>query len=304
MKKHEIDNIPVFHNDIDLFREALNYTAAETLFAQRLIEKDYFCTLLIGYLTSADDTLIFKGGTCLAKVHAGFYRLSEDLDFSISTPVTSSRSERSKMISVIKETVARLPEKSGVFRLIKPLSGANNSTQYIAVVAYPTLLGDREDIIKIEVGLREPLLMRPSNGLARTIILSPISGKAMIQPIPIPCISYDEAMAEKFRAALSRREPAIRDFYDIDYAVRKLNFTPSRKNFLALISKKLAIPGNDPVDISENRLTAIRQQLVTQLKPVLRAHDFIEFDLESSFRVVVDVAAKLSGLQRHKTRKK
>jgi Nucleotidyl transferase AbiEii toxin, Type IV TA system len=25
-----------------------------------------------------------RGGTCLAKVHAGFYRLSEDLDFSIS----------------------------------------------------------------------------------------------------------------------------------------------------------------------------------------------------------------------------
>jgi hypothetical protein len=193
----------------------------------------------------------------------------------------------------MKETVARLSEKSGVFRLIQPLAGANNSTQYIAVVAYPTLLGDREDIIKIEVGLREPLLLHPSNGLARTIILDPISRKAMIRPISVPCISYDEAMAEKFRAALSRREPAIRDFYDIDYAVHNLNFVPSRINFLALISKKLAIPGNDPVNISEKRFTAIRQQLDAQLKPVLRAHDFEEFDLESAFRVVVDVAAKL-----------
>jgi hypothetical protein len=41
MKRHENDMIPVLHKDMILFREALNYTAAETLFAQRLIEKDY-----------------------------------------------------------------------------------------------------------------------------------------------------------------------------------------------------------------------------------------------------------------------
>jgi CheY-like chemotaxis protein len=38
--------------------------------------------------------VILKGGTCLAKVHAGFYRPSEDLDFSISMPTESARSAR------------------------------------------------------------------------------------------------------------------------------------------------------------------------------------------------------------------
>ena len=73
------------HEDSDSFREAVNFTAAETKFAARLIEKDYFCTVLLGYFGAAvGEELIFKGGTCLAKVHADFYRLSEDLDFASS----------------------------------------------------------------------------------------------------------------------------------------------------------------------------------------------------------------------------
>ncbi|MDQ3665050.1 MAG: nucleotidyl transferase AbiEii/AbiGii toxin family protein [Acidobacteriota bacterium] len=76
------------HEDTDLFREAVSLTAAETKFAARLIEKNYFCTLLLGYFGAAvGEELIFKGGTCLAKVHADFYRLSEDLDFVISIPI-------------------------------------------------------------------------------------------------------------------------------------------------------------------------------------------------------------------------
>ena len=43
----------------------------------------------------------------------------------------------------------------------------------------------------------------------------------MVAPISVRSIDKIEALAEKFRAALSRREPAIRDFFDIDYAVRK-----------------------------------------------------------------------------------
>jgi predicted nucleotidyltransferase component of viral defense system len=84
-----------------LFREALRFTAAETGFIQRLIEKDYFCTLVLQHLCTSDATLTFKGGTCLAKIHAGFYRLSEDLDFSISMPTDSaSRSSASSLLSV------------------------------------------------------------------------------------------------------------------------------------------------------------------------------------------------------------
>ena len=79
------------HEDPDLFREALNFTAVRSGFVARLIEKDYYSTVLLVHLAASDPRLAFKGGTCLAKVHAGFYRLSEDLDFAISLPTMTSR---------------------------------------------------------------------------------------------------------------------------------------------------------------------------------------------------------------------
>ena len=40
------------HEDPDLFREAVNYTAACTGFVARLIEKDYFCSIVLQRLAS------------------------------------------------------------------------------------------------------------------------------------------------------------------------------------------------------------------------------------------------------------
>ena len=280
------------HEDPSLFREAVNFTMAETAFAPRLIEKDYFCTVLLAYLAGAmDDRLVFKGGTCLAKVHADFYRLSEDLDFVIAVSVTSTRSHRSKLAAGVKKAVGLLPERLPGFRLIDPLKGANNSTQYIAVVGYPSVIRQQEETIKIEVGLREPLLTPVVKGSTRTIMLDPVSGKPLVHPFPVRCISKREALAEKFRAALSRHEAAIRDFFDIDYAIRKLGLRPRGAAFIRLIRHKLDMPGNDPVDVSGERLKALRQQLESRLKPVLRAKDFSDFDLDCAFRTVADVAA-------------
>ena len=84
------------HEDPELFREAVTFTAAETAFVPRLIEKDYYCTVLLQYLAVAGGGLVFRGGTCLAKVHAQFYRLSEDLDFVIPTSADATRADRSR----------------------------------------------------------------------------------------------------------------------------------------------------------------------------------------------------------------
>src|SRR6266849_6216988 len=259
------------HEDTDLFREAVNLTAADTKFAARLTEKDYFCTVLLGYFGAAvGDELIFKGGTCLAKVHADFYRLSEDLDFAISVATDASRTERRNRIESVKTAFAALTDRINGVRVVDALIGANNSTQYIAVLAYDSVLSNDPGTIKIEISLREPLLLPAMNTTARTILIDPISQQPMVPPLPVRCISKTEAFAEKFRAALTRREPAIRDFYDIDYSVRKLALDPRNENMVQLVRQKIAVPGNDAVDMSSQRLATLRQQVEPQLKPVLR----------------------------------
>jgi predicted nucleotidyltransferase component of viral defense system len=293
MTAHEPAPI-LLHEDLPLFRESVNFTAAETTFIPRLIEKDYFCTLLLHYLSSADGGLVLKGGTCLAEVHAEFYRLSEDLDFVIPSPIDATRSERRTRAAAIKSAVVQLPRSLGAFSVVAPLTGANNSTQYVAIIGYTSLLSQQKETIKIEIGLREPLLTPVFNGTARTILLDPISGKPMMPTVPVLCISLIEAMAEKLRAALSRREVAIRDFFDIDYAFRKLNLQPLDMELLALLQSKLAVPGNEPVDVSKKRLASLRRQVDPQLKSVLRKRDFGEFSLGRAFRTVASMASRLA----------
>jgi predicted nucleotidyltransferase component of viral defense system len=279
---------------IDLFREALGFTRQQYGFPERLIEKDYVCTVLLEYLTAAHDSLVFKGGTCLAKVHADFYRLSEDLDFVIPLPIDAPRSERSNKAKVLKDIVASLPDQFSFVQVIEPMTGANNSTQYNAVIGYASSMGEREETIKIEVGLREPLVLPLLVGEAKTLIRDPISGQALIPTKKVRCISQTEAFAEKFRAALTRQEVAVRDFFDLDYAVQTLGVNPFAVDLISLVRYKVNVPGNAPVDVSDSRLSALSRQLEPQLRSVLRTKDFSEFDLQRAFKLVVTMAEKIS----------
>jgi predicted nucleotidyltransferase component of viral defense system len=286
------------HEDLAFFREAVQFTAAESGFVPRLIEKDYFSTLLLDYLsTVAGAELVFKGGTCLTKVHSELYRLSEDLDYTIPVAVDASRSERSKRVEPVRTALNRLSKTVSVFRVVDSLSGANRSTQYLAVVGYRSVLNQQDETIKIEVSLREPLLSPVIAGAARTILRNPLTNNPMVVPIAVRCIDRSEALAEKFRAALSRRDAAIRDFYDIDHAIRKSGLDPESAELVKQVRQKLAVPGNDPVDVSERRLSTLRRQIEPQLRPVLREPDFAEFDLDRAFKIVAELAKQLVELQ-------
>ena len=85
--------------DPDIFREALAYSEADKGFTSTLIEKDYYCSLVLHYFFSKNTLLVFKGGTCLSKVHADFYRLSEDLDLIIpvNDPIDISDDRKQKL---------------------------------------------------------------------------------------------------------------------------------------------------------------------------------------------------------------
>ena len=281
------------HEDSALFREAINYTAATTGFAARLIEKDYYCTVLLALLANETGGLVFKGGTCLAKVHAGFYRLSEDLDFAISVPTDAPRSRRSALAAPVKALWQALPRRLPCFALAEQLRGANNSTQYVGSAQYLSMVTGQTETIKFEMALREPILQPVHAGKANTILLDPLNGISAVPPLAIACISRMEAFAEKVRAALTRREPAIRDHFDLDYAVRMSLFDPGDDTFMQVVRQKLAMPGNDPVSVSEARKEQLLRQIETNLKPVLRERDFRAFDLRRAFKIAETIAQSI-----------
>jgi predicted nucleotidyltransferase component of viral defense system len=274
------------HEDMPLFREAIAFTSAKTGFNGQVIEKDYFCTVLLEDLARHGGVdLIFKGGTCLAKVHAGFYRLSE---------VSATRTERSRAADAIKRAVANVSERLPCFSCQTELKGANDSTQYSGIVTYRSVVSGEQEAVLVDVSVREPSLTAPAILPARTVLLDPIGGRPAVPDLDVACITALEAMAEKFRAALSRRDVAIRDFYDLDYAAGHLSVDFASPSFIDMVRRKLAIPDNPPVDVGAERMTALRRQVEPKLKTVLREKEFRDFVLDRAIALVVEMAARVA----------
>jgi hypothetical protein len=138
-----------YHFDASRFREALDYTATVTGFNSLLIEKDYYCSLVLHDLAELFELgLVFKGGTCLSKVHLDFYRLSEDLDFVISIAATETTSKRRMAISPTKKHLASLCERHDCFKESETLTGHNGSRQYKAVYSYCSIVTGEDATIK------------------------------------------------------------------------------------------------------------------------------------------------------------
>jgi predicted nucleotidyltransferase component of viral defense system len=283
---------PWYHDDSQRFRDSLTFTEAQTGFSARLIEKDYFCTLVLADLSGRfERALVFKGGTCLSKVHAEFFRLSEDLDFCVATPSDATKSDRRQAAAAIKERFSDVPDRLTWLEVAAPFTGYNNSRQYNGRLAYRSAVtGDRE-FINVEVSLREEIIL-PSELLpARTLLRDPQSVQPALPPVNVYVLQRPEAYAEKIRAALTRPEPAIRDFFDIDHALQSALLDHRNPDLLALVAKKLSVAANDPVDLSESKLANLRAQLVTQLRPVLRAEDYKVFVLERAFAALQEIMA-------------
>lgn len=282
------------HEKAGRFRNAVAYMASISGFGARLIEKDYYSSLILRDLADAfEHGLVFKGGSCLSKVHTAFYRVSEDLDFVVSMEPDAPRARRRSTIAPLKEQFSGLAARVPCFELSEPLTGFNLSKQYIGRFSYRSLVTGQDESIKVEIGLRELVIEPVEEKPARTLLTDPLRSEPVLGPISVRALSFRETFAEKFRAALTRREPAIRDYYDIDYAVRTGKLDPAAGQLLGIVRQKLAVPGNEPVDLSEEKLAALRRQVEAQLKPVLRNEDFESFELDRAFSVVAELAERL-----------
>jgi predicted nucleotidyltransferase component of viral defense system len=258
-------NFPYPHDtDPDIFREALSYSEAVTGFTASLIEKDYYCSLILHYVFERDTSLVFKGGTCLSKVYTDFYRLSEDLDLVIPVPVDTPRNQRRSEMDPIKGIFGELPAAIPGVSVLKAFIGHNISRQYIGYLEYLSAVVDKKERIKIEIGIREPLLLPSMTCETRTIVVNPFSGRPLLPVFSVRAMDMKEAYAEKVRAALTRKEPAIRDLFDLLYAVRKMKLNIDDHDFLIMVKQKLDVPGNAPVDISPEHKRELDRQLEGQ----------------------------------------
>jgi predicted nucleotidyltransferase component of viral defense system len=287
-----MSNSTLYHEDSDRMRAALEFAQAVNGFSSRLIEKDYYCSLLLhDFAAPFASGLVFKGGTCLSKVHTEFFRLSEDLDFGFSLDAETPRSQRRKAVHPFKGHFAGIPARLPCFQIVDALRGSNDSAQYNGRLSYRSIVTGENESIKVEISLREPVLVAPPLQVARTMLLDPSTGRATLPQVMVQAISFDEAYAEKMRAALTRDDPAIRDFFDIDSAVYQRWLNHRDAQILGLLKQKLGVPGNPAIDLSPQKVADLLDQIEGQLRPVLRAKDFDAFDLNRAVNLLTEVVA-------------
>ena len=282
------------HLDTERFLQAVNYTAATTGFTERLIEKDYFCSLVLCDCASLFQAgYIFKGGTSLSKVHTKFYRMSEDLDFCFSTPPDATRRARRKNSLSFRQHFNSINSRLDELSVLEEIRGHNESRQYSGQLCYRSLITDEVEPIKVELSLREMLVEPPMEQNARTLLFNPDSAEHAEAFYPVCVMQLNETFAEKVRAALTRRSPEIRDYFDLQYAYENEIIQPSDTEFLSLVKGKLSLPGNGEIVSADTIKVSLQRQLETRLRPVLSEFDFTSFDLEKVLATVDQIRQSL-----------
>ena len=144
--------------------------------------------------------------------------------------------------------------------------------------------------VKIEFAVQENILEK-EDLMAQTLLINPLTQKPVLPAFSVKGLSLKETYSEKIRAALSRVNPAIRDIFDIHYAVK--NRLIDIKDMIPMIKHKLDILDRT-IDLSAKRKKEFLTQLQENLKPVLRQKDFEDFDFEQAWKWLKDFEKKVS----------
>ncbi|HDM75987.1 MAG TPA: nucleotidyl transferase AbiEii/AbiGii toxin family protein [Deltaproteobacteria bacterium] len=226
-------------------KDIINYLANKTGIKQKeLIEKDILLQLLLKELTGDEHfktNYVFKGGTCLIKCYIGYYRFSEDLDFSwINQEMFTDKTEKQirKQLSGEINTLGGLLEDTAEkldldFKLDKQdrhyleFGGSNRFVTF--KLWYDSIELKTRQFTKIQVNYVEKFKHDFKEMQAKNILsdidtrefkfLYPEAAEVLENPT---ILAYDirEILSEKIRAILMRRGTKARDYIDI-YLIQK-----------------------------------------------------------------------------------
>jgi predicted nucleotidyltransferase component of viral defense system len=265
-------------------KDVFYYLSNEQGFVASVIEKDFHLTRILNRVNEyLSDDIVFKGGTLLNKVYLDYHRLSEDLDFAYRDKIDLSiRSKRSKAIGNIREKMSTFLNELG-FTSDNPRGrGFNNSTQYLFNIQYQSILSGRKENIKLEISLRQPPFLELERVTINHFFQDPFTGEDLIEKGSVLSLSLEESVAEKLKAAISRRIPVIRDYYDLGHFIKN-KFDFNRTSFLELLDRKLRFDGYEKdylynLGLSEQMIEELKKSIDTNLVPMIRKGE--QFDLD------------------------
>ena len=210
-----------------------------------LIEKDILLQMLLNEIVKNKDfkdNFAFKGGTCLIKIYFGYFRFSEDLDFTYLNQKEFIGKSRSKIRKSMSEKIDKLGESietiAKQFNLDFKIEKENRkyfefggSNAFVTFkIWYDSVVLNKPSFIKIQINFIEklnyevkelPAIFILDNSDKKEIELLFNDYSYLLSPVKIKAYDLKEILIEKVRAILTRRGIKIRDFVDVFLIVRK-----------------------------------------------------------------------------------
>ncbi len=180
-----------------------------------------------------------------------------------------------------------------IFQINKPLTGTNESRQYNATLSYLSSITGFENKILIEVSLREKHLLMHDQKQAHTLLTDAFTGDPKVDPYLVNCLPIREAYAEKVRAALCRERVAIRDYYDIDYAMRHNVLQFENPDFIKLVKSKISLKGNEIRNLQPEITDVLMGKIDEELFPTLNDVEKQKFDLHGTIELLKRIKSEL-----------
>src|SRR4030042_2460306 len=181
---------------------------------QQQIEKDYIISWVLWGIYNNDkfkDALIFKGGTCIKKIHVEDYRYSEDMDFTINPAMEQDISD-AEIYSTFDEIFTEIKEVANINLTIPEDSKEIHESGGIKFfIEYLGPLGGKGNHVKTDISKGEKLEF----DVMQRKMLNRYSDLAEEEEIIIKSYSLEEIVIEKMVALMGRTIP--RDLYDFDY---------------------------------------------------------------------------------------
>ena len=263
------------------------------------LEKDFYLTVILHRISQQVPEINFKWWTCLNKIYFPYFRLSEDLDFSLSIEDESVNTnwKREKFAQSFREKMKELSQtmwwelndnkfhhkKAKWNELLK-----NKEYTYLKyVMRYPSIYGIGEQEIKIEVTYTTKQYFKSVHKPIQSIFVDLLFEENIFKEQTIRSFDLQEMTAEKCRACLTRRTPAIRDFFDLRYL---------QSQWIDILANKEIIKAkcdevNDMELLLHKQYEELEKQIQTDLLPVV--NDLYNFDLKDIYDKMLNLQKEL-----------
>ncbi len=215
-----------------------------------MIEKDLLLHQILTDLSNDRffaKNFLFKGGTCLIKHYLGYFRFSEDVDFTWKNQSkfkgktgSNIRRDLSSIINKTGKIFEDIATKRGLdFKCVKSnrnyveLGGSNKICTF--KIWYDSEVLKKKTFIKVQINFAEDICLKPREGKLSSLLsgrneeLAALFTEYSEYSTPVQFDMYDasEILSEKIRALLTRRGIKARDFIDIFFIHKNLGIKPS-----------------------------------------------------------------------------